>query len=354
MHKLRVGILGATGSVGQRFIQLLDKHPWFKITALVASEQSAGKPYKDAVSWRMDTAIPKDISNLVVVKPVPSVLCDFVFSALDSSVAGSIEEHFAQEGYPVISNSKNHRMDQDVPLLIPEVNSKHLKLLSIQKKNRGYTNGFIVTNPNCSTIGLTMALKPLNDDFGIEKVQVTTLQALSGAGFPGIASIDIIDNVIPYVGDEEEKVETEPKKILGTYKKETIDFSKMLISAQCNRVAVIDGHMETVSVKLKKKTSIEQVLKSLQTFSTLPQKLNLPLAPKHPLIVMTQSNRPQPRLDRNLEKGMAVVVGRIRPCPIFDYKFVVLSHNTIRGAAGAAILNAELLYKEKFLKTKSK
>jgi len=353
MKKLRVGILGATGSVGQRFVALLSDHPWFTVTALAASEKSAGKRYKDAANWKMATPIPPEVSNLVVQDAVPPLPCDLLFSGLDATVAGEVEEVFAKAGYPVISNSKNHRMDPDVPLLIPEVNADHIDMISFQKKNRNYTNGFIVTNPNCSAVGLTVVLKPLNDAFGIKRVHVVTMQALSGAGFPGVSSMDIMDNVIPYIGNEEEKLETEPQKILGIYKKNQFIPADFLVSAQCNRVGVVDGHTEAISIKLKKETSVEEIKQVLRAFTALPQKLKLPFAPEKPIIVMEEENRPQPRLDRNAGNGMTVTVGRIRPCSLLDYKFILLSHNTIRGAAGAAILNAELLYKMGFLSRRS-
>lgn len=351
MLKFTVGILGATGSVGQRFIQLLESHPWFEITALVASEQSAGKKYKHAVKWKQTSPIPGNLAEMTVKKPTDRISCDFVFSGLDSSVAGSIEEDFASRGYPVISNSKNHRMDTDVPLLIPEVNPQHIALIDNQKKKRGYTRGFIVTNPNCSVIGLTMVLKPLHDAFGLEKIHVTTMQALSGAGFPGVASMDIVDNVIPYISDEEEKIESEPLKLLGVYEQTKIHYADIKISAQANRVGVTDGHTEAVSIKLKTKTTVDEIKKTLQSFTALPQKLKLPTAPDKPIIFHSILDRPQPRLDRDLGYGMTVSVGRLRDCPILDYKFIVLSHNTIRGAAGAAILNAELLVKKEYIKS---
>lgn len=351
-EKLRVGILGATGSVGQRFVQLLENHPWFKITALLASDKSSGKPYKYAVNWKMNTYIPPEVANLTVYNAVSQLPCDFVFSALDSSVAGPIEEVFATNGYPVISNSKNHRMDEDVPLLIPEVNPDHIVLIKLQKKKRGYTTGFIVTNPNCSAVGLTLALKPLHDVYGVTKVNVVTMQAISGAGFPGVSSLDITDNIIPYIIGEEEKIETEPNKILGRYNNQKLEHATITISAQCNRVPVIDGHTEAVSIKLKKKTSLDSIKQTFNSFYALPQKLQLPSAPKHPIVVQDELDRPQPRLDRDRENGMSVSIGRFRPCSVFDFKFIVLSHNTIRGAAGAAILNAELLYKKGYLNKK--
>lgn len=350
MKKLRVGILGATGSVGQRFVTLLVNHPWFALTALAASEKSAGKSYRDAVNWKMALPLPAAVADLVVHEARAPLPCDVIFSGLDASVAGEIEEQFARAGYPVISNSKNHRMDPDVPLLIPEVNADHIDVIPLQQKRRNYANGFIVTNPNCSAVGLTIALKPLHDAFGIKEVHVVTMQALSGAGFPGVASMDITDNMIPFIGGEEEKLQTEPQKILGKLGTKGFTPAPFTISAQCARIPVTDGHTEAVSVKLVKKASLEEVKHALGSFRGIPQALRLPSAPEHPIVVMEEDNRPQPRLDRDRGDGMTVTVGRVRPCPLLDYKFIVLSHNTIRGAAGAAILNAELLYKKDLLK----
>ncbi|MBT3261622.1 aspartate-semialdehyde dehydrogenase [bacterium] len=330
MSKISVGILGATGSVGQKFIELLQNHPDFEITALAASSRSAGKTYQDAVNWFMATPIPEHVRNMKVSTCEPNLDCKIVFSGLDASVAGEIETAFAKAGYIVVSNSRNHRFDADVPLIVPEINPEQLSLT----KKQAYGKGCIITNPNCSTIGLVMALKPLLDNFGLESVNVVTLQALSGAGYPGISSLDIIDNVLPYIKNEEEKMETEPYKILGTK-----DFK---ISATCNRVAVIDGHTECVAVKLKNKARKEDIIKAWQEFRGKPQELNLPTAPLKPIHYFSEDNFPQPKLHRNLDKGMAVSIGRLRPCPILDYKFTILSHNTIRGAAGGAILNAEL------------
>jgi aspartate-semialdehyde dehydrogenase len=347
--RFRVGILGATGAVGQRFIQLLDNHPWFEITAVAASERSAGKPYKEAATWRMDGDIPEKVANFTVQLCEPKLDCDFVFSGLDSNVAGPVESSFAAAGYPVISNSKNHRMDEDVPLLIPEVNPEHTALISYQRSNRGYDRGCLVTNPNCSTIGLTLALKPLNDRFGLQHVSVTTMQALSGAGYPGVSSLDILDNVVPYIGEEEEKMEREPLKLLGTFRETSIEPAAIGISAQCNRVHVQDGHLECVSVALERPADLNDLLDTFRQFKGLPQELNLPYAPKHPIIVREESDRPQPRVDRNAENGMAVTVGRIRACSVLDYKMLVLVHNTVRGAAGTAILNAELLAEQGYI-----
>lgn len=342
MLKTPVSILGATGSVGQKFIELLINHPWFEIAALAASDRSAGKAYREAVNWFMPTPLPDHIGKMIVQSCEPKLPGRIAFSGLDSSVAGDIETAFAQAGYIVISNSRNHRFDSDVPLLVPEVNADHLQLLKEQK----YHGGLIVTNPNCSTIGLAIGLKPLLDNFGLEQVHVVTMQALSGAGYPGIPSLDIVDNVIPFISGEEEKMQTEPLKILGKFTENRIANLELRISATCNRVAVIDGHSESVSVKLSRSASPEDIIAVWKNFAAEPQKLNLPLAPTHPIYYFSEPNYPQPRLHRNLEKGMAVSIGRLRPCPLFDYKFTLLSHNTVRGAAGGAILNAELMLKQ--------
>lgn len=348
-QKINVAILGATGSVGQKFIELLSNHPWFNIAELAASDRSAGKKYSEAVNWVMQSQLDKNISEMVVQKCEPNLKSKIVFSALDASVAGEIEEDFARNGYVVISNARNHRFNEDVPLLIPEVNPDHLDLIHQQK----FGNGFIVTNPNCSTIGLVMALKPLQDKFGIEAINVVTMQAISGGGYPGVPSMDIIDNVIPFISGEEEKMEKEPKKILGNFSNGKIQFADFKISAQCNRVAVIDGHTESVQLKFINKPSKEEMINVWNSFSSEPQKLNLPSAPKNPLIYLDGDKYPQPKLHRSLGNGMSVSVGRLRDCSLFDYKFTVLSHNTIRGAAGGTILIAELLkakgYLEKYL-----
>lgn len=342
MKKIPVAILGATGSVGQKFIELLSNHPWFEISELAASERSSGKKYKDATKWVMPALLKSEIGNLEVKNCEPNLKSKLVFSALDSSVAGEIETDFANNGYFVISNSKNHRFDKDVPLLIPEVNHEHLNLLK-------YKKGGIVTNPNCSTIGMVLALKPLHDAFGIETVNVVTMQAVSGGGYPGVPSMDIIDNVIPYISGEEEKMKTEPNKILGKYINGSIQNAEIKISAQCNRVSVIDGHLENVQIKFSKKPSKEEIINVWKEFNSLPQQLELPSAPKIPIHYFEEEFLPQPRLNRNLENGMAASVGRLRECEIFDYKFVVLSHNTVRGAAGGTILVAELMKAQGYL-----
>jgi aspartate-semialdehyde dehydrogenase len=336
-ERIPVAILGATGSVGQRFIQLLADHPWFRVHEVVASDRSAGKPYAAAADWRLESLVPEDVAKLTVKNLGGELESRLVFSGLDSSVAGEAEEDYANRGCAVISNSKNHRMDADVPLLIPEINADHLDAIEVQRKNR---KGYIVTNPNCSVMGLAIALAPLDRAFGVEAVHVTTMQAISGAGYAGVASYAILDNVIPYIGGgEEEKIETEPRKILGRWKDGRFAEAPMTISAQVNRVPTIDGHLMTVSAKFRQSVELRDVRAALENFPAL----DLPTAPKRPIHYLDAVDRPQPRLDRDRERGMAVTVGRLRHCPILDVRFVALVHNTIRGAAGAAILNAELL-----------
>jgi aspartate-semialdehyde dehydrogenase len=336
------------GTVGQKFIKLLENHPWFEVTEVAASERTSGKLYKDAAAWKQVTPIPQSICNLEVRPCTPDLKCRIVFSGLDSGVAGSIEDDFAKAGYVVLSNSKNHRMDEDVPLVIPEVNPDHLRIIPVQQKNRA-SKGYIITNANCTTMFLAMALGPIHKAFTIEKVFMVSMQAISGAGYPGVPSMDILGNVIPFISGEEEKVEIETRKILGTFNGKTIDLAPFGISAQCNRVAVEDGHTESVSIKLAKKITAGDIAELLRSFSGLPQQLRLPSAPTHPFIVMEAPDRPQPRFDVNREQGMATLVGRIRPCSIFDYKLTLMGHNTVRGAAGASILNAELLKAQGFL-----
>jgi aspartate-semialdehyde dehydrogenase len=343
--KRKVAILGATGIVGQRFIQLLDNHPWFQVSILAASTRSAGKEYKDACTWHLETQMPNRVKALPVAETNLRTLqetddFDFVFSALPGSIAGPIEEEFASE-YPVISKASAHRLDRDVPLVIPEVNPDHLNLIPIQKKRRGW-KGFISTDPNCSTIQLAISLKPLVE-LGLKKVFVTTLQALSGAGYPGVASLDIIDNVIPYISKEEDKLENEIGKILGTLRNDDIKASRIVVSATCNRVNVKDGHLEVVYALLESETSPEEITEAFASFKGEPQNLKLPTAPRNPIIVKREMNRPQPRYDRNEGNGMSIVIGRIRSDPIFTVRYLCLGHNTIRGAAGAGILSAELM-----------
>ena len=342
-RKFRVGILGATGTVGQRFIQLLEQHPQFELTALAASDRSQGKSYSEACAWRLPGEMPQSVRSLRVEPPAPPLDCEIVFSSLPGDIARETEEGFARAGYAVISNSSALRMDEDVPLLIPEINHEHLALLDVQRERRGFDKGFVVTNPNCSTIALVLALAPLHARFRVEAVVATTMQAISGAGYPGVASLDITDNVLPYIGGEEEKVETEPQKILGRVEAGRITHAPFAVSAQCNRVNVTDGHTVAVRVKLARQSGIEEVREAFASYTSLPQELKLHSAPARPVIVRDEADRPQPRLDRDAGAGMSVTVGRISTDNVLDYRFVALSHNTVRGAAGAAILNAELL-----------
>jgi aspartate-semialdehyde dehydrogenase len=348
-RKFRAGVLGATGVVGQRLVQVLDGHPMFELTEVAASERSSGKKYAEAVTWHLNEPIPASAAGLVVKGLDPTLECDFVFSALDSSVAGPAEEDFARAGYPVVSNSKNHRMDPDVPLLIPEVNAAHLDAIPLQQKNRGYGSGFIVTNPNCSTAGLVLVLKPLADAFGLEKIFVVTMQAVSGAGYPGLPSLDILGNVVPFISGEEEKMETEPQKLLGKWDGSRYVEAGLGISAHCNRVPVENGHLESLSVSLKKIATLGEVREALREFTVSDELAALPTAVRNPVIVLDDDNRPQPRRDVNLGNGMAAAVGRIRECPLLDVKLTLLSHNLLRGATGAALLNAELLAARGFI-----
>jgi aspartate-semialdehyde dehydrogenase len=350
LPRLRAGVLGATGAVGQRFVQLLAGHPWFDLVALAASERSAGKAYAEAVPWRLDVPLPPAARDLPVQPARPGLECDLVFSALDAAVAGPIEEAFAKAGYAVLSNSRNHRMDEDVPLLVPEVNADHAALIEVQKKRRGW-KGFIVTNPNCSTVTLTLALAPLERRFGLKSVVVTTLQAVSGAGYPGVPSLDILGNVVPFIAGEEEKIERETRKILGRLEGGggAIAMHPMVVSAQTTRVPVVDGHTASVFVSLEKHAGLEELREAFRNFTGPPQQLGLPSAPAHPTVLLEAPDRPQPRLDLNVERGMATLVGRLRRCELLGWKFIALGHNTIRGAAGAAILNAELLVAESLI-----
>eukprot|EP00475_Leptophrys_vorax_P039908 TRINITY_DN7307_c0_g1_i1.p1 TRINITY_DN7307_c0_g1~~TRINITY_DN7307_c0_g1_i1.p1 ORF type:complete len:395 (+),score=91.83 TRINITY_DN7307_c0_g1_i1:13-1197(+) len=357
VHHRRVGILGATGLVGQRFIALLESHPWFDVVALAASEKSAGKTYGTAVNWKLTTALPNRVRDLPVTQcrtdDFKAAQVDIVFSALDASVAGELEEEFASAGFPVFSNAKNHRYDADVPILIPHVNASHLDVVPHQRKVRGYpSKGCIVTNANCSSTGLVIALKPLLDAFGLSKLFVVTMQAISGAGYPGVSAMDIYDNVVPYIGGEEPKLQKEPSKILGKLDAACQGFvpENFVVSAHCNRVPVIDGHTECVSVEFRdnKSVTVDQVIQVLRDYRSEAQLLKLPSAPEAPIYVFDEKsnpedfNRPQPRLDRDLGNGYVVTVGRVRECPLLGFKFVLLSHNTVIGAAGGSIQNAEL------------
>jgi aspartate-semialdehyde dehydrogenase len=347
MSKIEVGILGATGMVGQNFIKFLDGHPWFEVTWLGASDRSAGKKYRDAMKWNLNGVAPDAVRDRVVEECKPGNAPRLVFSATDASVATEIEQAFAHAGHVVVSNSRNHRMERDVPLLVPEVNPDHLKLVPLQQRARGW-KGQIVTNPNCSTIVLTMALGPLKQ-FGIQRIVTTTMQAISGAGYPGVPSMDINANVIPFIGGEEEKMQQETQKIMGTLRGDHVEPLAAKVSAHCNRVPVVDGHTVTVSIELSAKPSEADVLNAFETFRSLPQDRDLPSAPRRPVQYMPETDRPQPRKDAERDRGMAAFIGRLRACPVFDYKFIALGHNTIRGAAGAAVLNAELMHSEGML-----
>jgi len=350
MERRNVGILGATGAVGQRFIQLLADHPWFNITWLAASDRSAGKTYAEACAWRLDTPLPERIAQMVLQPNTPESAGDdlprIIFSSIDAPIARELEPKFAAAGCAVISNSSAFRMAPDVPLVVPEVNVDHFDVIESQP-TRKRSGGFLVTNPNCCAIGLILPLAPLHQHFGIEKLFVSTMQAVSGAGYPGVASLDILGNVIPYIKNEEEKLQEEIGKLLGAATATGFEPLASPVSAMCNRVAVVDGHTECVSVKLKKPATHEKIIAAWQSFQPLSGRglngLHLPSAPAYPVEYAPEDTRPQPRLDLMRGNGMATTVGRLRPCNIFDWKFTLLSHNTIRGAAGAAILNAEIL-----------
>jgi len=359
-----VAVLGATGSVGQRFISLLENHPWFKVVALAASDRSAGQKYSQATRWILDTPMPDYAKDMVIVPAnTDAVQAKIVFSALHTEIANELEPQFAKAGSAVCSNASSYRRGEDVPLLLPEINADHIQLVKTQRANKGWS-GCIVTNPNCTSTGLTIALKVLDNEFGVKKVFATSLQALSGAGYPGVSSLDIIDNIIPNVGNggEEEKVEWEPRKMLGKYIEELepqssaagtprarIELADMRFSVHTNRVAVIDGHTICASVELANQTDHETAEAVLQNYAAPESARELPSSPRPVIEVRSEADRPQPRLDRLTGKGMTTVVGRLRRDPIFDLKFVVLSHNTIRGAAGASIYNAELLVSENLL-----
>ncbi len=343
----KIGILGATGTVGQRFIQLLEKHPWFEVAWLAASDRSSGKKYGEVARWKLDTPLPAEIAAMTVSPAIPEGAPKVIFAALDADIAREMEPQFAAAGCAVISNSSAFRMQADVPLVIPEVNREHLRLLESQSWRKS-SGGYIVTNPNCSAIGLVLALKPLAERFGLESVFVSTMQAVSGAGYPGVPSLDILGNVVPYIKGEEEKLEAETLRLLGTLRGDKVEPLNARVSAHCNRVAVEDGHTESVSVKLSSKAAREEILAAWSEFAPLSGH-SLPTAPAQPVEFAPGEDRPQPRLDRMRGNGMAATVGRLRPCSLFDWRFTVLSHNTIRGAAGAALLNAELLVSQGIL-----
>jgi len=331
----KLAILGATGLVGQRFIQLLSGHPFFEISALAASDNSSGKKYIEAVHWHLNTPIPDKVKGMVVRDCRPDFEADYVLSALPSDVAGPIEEELLAAGYIIFSNAASHRLNQNVPIVVPEVNLDHLNLIQSQE-----TKGKIITNPNCSTTGLVMALKPIMDRFGLEAIEVVTMQAISGAGYPGLSSLDIMDNVIPYIKNEEEKIQREAKKILGKLKKGYIEPASFSLEAQCNRVPVIDGHLLSVFVRTEEKVTVKEAAQAFEDFQPL-KGLKLPTAPDRPVIYLPDLEAPQPRLHRNSGGGMSVTVGRLVQISGREIRFVALVHNTIRGAAGCALLNAE-------------
>ena len=346
--KLPIGILGATGVVGQRFIQMLEHHPWFEVAWLAASDRSEGKVYAEAARWRLKTPIPAAVAKMQVSPATPDGAPKIIFAALDASIAAELEPRFADAGCAVVSNSSALRMKEDVPLVIPEVNATHIRLIDVQgwRKKSG---GYVVTNPNCSAIGLVLALAPIHQRFGLETVMAVTMQAVSGAGYPGVASLDILGNVIPFIKNEEEKMEEETRKLLGSLNGSKVNPGAFAMSAQCNRVAVEDGHTESISVRLKKKAKPEEMITAWNSYRAEPQELKLPSAPERPVIYLEANDRPQPRFDVDMGAGMTTAVGRLRPCGVLDWKFTVLSHNTIRGAAGAAVLNAELLKAKGYL-----
>jgi aspartate-semialdehyde dehydrogenase len=348
MKKMEVGILGATGMVGQRFVSLLEHHPWFEVKWLAASEKSAGKVYGDACNWRVREPMPKTARDLPVHECKPGQAPQLVFSSLDSKVAGEVETEFARAGHVVLSNSSNHRMGPDVPLLIPEVNPDHLALIAVQRKIQKW-KGAIVTNPNCTTIGLVISLCPLDRAFGLDKVMMTSMQAVSGAGYPGVPTLDILGNVIPFIGGEEEKVERETRKLLGKLTDGHVEMGEFTVSAHCNRVLVEDGHTESISISLKSKATVADLAEAWRKFQSIPQERDLPSAPKPPIVVREEKDRPQVKFDVQAGHGMATVVGRLRECSVLQFKYTALSHNTIRGAAGAALLNAELMKSEGYL-----
>lgn len=345
-EKIKVGVLGCTGSVGQRFMQLLDGHPWFEVAALGASPRSAGKAYDAAVNWKQAVPIPAHMASLVVANCDPAdpafAGVKLVFSGLDAGIAGDVEDAFAKADVAVFSNAKNHRMDSDVPILIPPVNIDHLDVIPAQRKARGFDTGFIVTNANCSTTAMAIGLKPIVEKFGIDTVMVSTMQAISGAGYPGLSSMDILDNVVPLIGGEEPKMETESKKIFGSISNGAFVDADFKVSAMCNRVHVLDGHTECLSVKLSKPATPEQVIDAIKSYPSITKDLGLPSAPEHDVVYNAAPDRPQPRMDRMVGDGYTVTVGRVRDCNIFDLRMVLFGHNTIVGAAGGSLLNAEL------------
>ena len=349
--KIRVGVLGATGAVGQRFVQMLQGHPWFELSVLCASQRNAGKRYADACNWLLRGDMPPHLRDCVLQEIAPGIDCQLVFSALPSGPARTIEAELAAAGYIVCSNASAYRYEPDVPLLIPEVNPEHVGLIDLQRRQRGWP-GFITTNPNCSTTHLVSALHPLHEAFGVKKVFVVTMQAVSGAGYTGVPSMDVIDNVIPFINAEEEKMESrEPQKLLGTFDGKAVQMADFVVSAHCNRVPVRNGHLAAVSVEFARRPSLEDVRRAWAEYKPLPQRMGLPSAPEEAILYREEADRPQPRMDRlaGSVPGMTTVVGRLRADPLLHVKFLALGHNTIRGAAGGSLLNAELLVSQGYL-----
>lgn len=349
MAKIPVGVLAATGAVGQRFVQLLADHPWFEVVAVTGSDRKVGQPYGEGVNWVIAGDVPAGIANLVVQPTEPNLDVPVVFSALPSKEAWEMEPHFAQAGYAVVTNASAYRMTADVPLLIPEVNPAHTALIPYQQARRGWP-GYIVASPNCSTTSIILPMKVFQDAFGLEAAVITTLQAISGAGYPGVPSMAIIDNVIPHIGGEDEKLEVEPKKLLGQFVAGDIVMADIRLSAQANRVPVMDGHLASVSVKLGQAVTVPEAIAALQTWQPPAGVRDLPSSPANALIYRPEEDRPQPRLDRDSENGLAWTVGKVRTCGVLDLRYMAITHNTLRGAASGSILNAELLVQQGFIK----
>jgi aspartate-semialdehyde dehydrogenase len=344
-----VAVLGATGAVGQRFIQLLTDHPWFEIAALAASERSVGRPYAEASNWVIPGDPPDGVGEIIVSQLEPTLPASIVFSALPAAVARDVEPLFAQAGYLVCSNASAFRYEPDVPLIIPEVNADHLALIERQRQERGWS-GLIVTSPNCTTTGMVIPFAPLDKAFGLQKVFATSMQAISGAGYPGVASLDILGNIVPHIGGEEPKIELETRLLLGRFDRGQRHEADLVVSAHANRVPVLDGHTICLSLGFREKPTVDDAVAALADYRGLAQVRDLPSAPERPIIVRSEPDRPQPRRDRDASKGMAVTVGRVRPCPLLDLRMVSVSHNTLRGAASGSILNAELLVAEGYLR----
>jgi len=349
MEKLGVAVLGATGAVGQRFIQLLENHPWFYVAEVIGSSRSAGQPYGEITNWVLDGSVPDSVANLTV-KPLDGEFeSSLLFSALPKEAAETREIELAEQGHVVCTNASSNRMVEDFPLLLPEANADHIQLIDVQREKRGWKTGAVVANSNCTAMPVVMALAPLRK-FGVTKMLIVSAQAISGAGYPGVASLDILDNMIPYVSGDEQKLETETLRMLGAYSNDHVDWLKSAVSASCNRVPVVDGHLVNVSIELSEKPGLDEIIDTWKNFTAPDVVANLPSAPEHPLYYLPQIDRPQTRRDRNAGNGMSTSIGRLRECPILGYKFVALSHNTIRGAAGCSILNAELLAVKGYLK----